>query len=265
MCKISPTFSLYVGVVSHGHSSVIGYLNILPQLALLPNVRVLVLDNCSEERLKQLANGVADYIQNPQPLGFGANNNKIFSHIQSLPGYDSDKDWFVVLNPDVAITPEMVTRLIDSLDDRYPICAIDLYKDEAGEVSDDSIRRYPSFIDFVSSLLFGVNRTKLDKTTIAEPCDVDWAAGSFLAIKCSHYEQLGGFDEAYFMYCEDIDICFRSATQFGRRVRYLPHIKARHLAQHGNRKIFSKHFYWHVSSTLRFLWRKSKATQGEGV
>lgn len=258
MCKINPTFSLYVGVVSHGHSSVIEQLNTMPQLALLPNVRIVVLDNCGEESLCRLVNGVADYLQNSHPLGFGANNNKIFAHIQSLPGYNPEKDWFIVLNPDVAITPEMFNSLVDSLDELYPICAIDLYKDEMGEVSDESIRRFPRFIDFVSSLLLGVNRTKLDKSTITKPCDVDWAAGSFLAIKCSLYTQLRGFDEAYFMYCEDIDICFRSATQFGRRVRYLPHIKARHLAQHGNRKIFSKHFYWHVTSTLRFLWRKFK-------
>lgn len=249
---------IYISVVSHGHSSVIGHLNILSQLALLPNVRLVVLDNFGEDRLKQLANGAADYIKNESPLGFGANNNKIFAHIKSLPNYNADKDWFVVLNPDVAITPEMFNALVESLDERYPLCAIDLYKDEEGNVSDDSIRHFPTFKDFVTSLLFGVNNTKLDKTLINSPCDVDWAAGSFLAIQCKHYDRLGGFDEAYFMYCEDIDICFRSAMRFGHRVRYLSHIKARHLAQHGNRKIFSRHFYWHVSSTLRFLWRKFK-------
>lgn len=247
---------IYIGVVSHRHFRIIEQLDMLPKLAMLPNVRVIILDNYGEECLQELADGLAVYLHNPQPLGFGANNNKIFSYIKSLPTYNPIEDWFVILNPDVSISTEMFSSLVAGLDERYPICAIDLYKDEAAQISDDSIRNFPSFRNFVSSLLFGVNNTKLDKASMTESCDVDWAAGSFLVIKCSHFEQLGGFDEAYFMYCEDIDICFRSAVKFGQRVRYLPHIKARHLAQHGNRKIWSKHFYWHVSSTIRFLWRK---------
>jgi GT2 family glycosyltransferase len=251
---------IYVAVVSHNHLDTILELNILPEIAKVPWIKVFLLDNipCPAAERWCLSSGIS-YLPNKNALGFGENNNIIFNYICQLPEFNLELDWFLVLNPDVSMTVGMFKLLIDSLDDQYPIFAVNLYKDQDGLVSDDSIRRFPSLVDFVSSLLFGINRTKIDKSSITQPCSVDWAAGSFLVFKASHYARLGGFDSSYFMYCEDIDICFRSAVEFGCRVRYLPHVKARHLAQHGNRKIFSKHFYWHISSSLRFLWRSRKA------
>ncbi|EGR3506856.1 glycosyl transferase family 2, partial [Vibrio parahaemolyticus] len=74
----------------------------------------------------------------------------------------------------------------------------------------------------------------------------------FIAIKAIHYKKLNGFDENYFMYCEDIDLCYRS-KQEGESVLYLPNISAIHFAAHNNRKLLSKHFYWHLKSVFRFL------------
>jgi GT2 family glycosyltransferase len=66
------------------------------------------------------------------------------------------------------------------------------------------------------------------------------------------YRALKGFDEGYFMYCEDIDICYR-AKQLATDILYFQDIKAVHLAQHSNRRVFSKHFFWHLKSIARFL------------
>lgn len=251
---------IFIAIVSHFHAGVMRSLNCLPKLTKLSDVTVVVLDNVKEPSLEGWCRSVgAEYLCNEVPMGFGDNNNKIFQVIRENVGFDLEKDWFLVLNPDVYINVGMLENLRGNLDAKYPLCAVNLYRDDRGLVPDESIRRFPSIVDFVSSLLLGINRTKLDKRSIVEPCDVDWAAGSFLIFKASHYARLGGFDTSYFMYCEDIDICFRSAVEFGCRVRYLPHIKARHLAQHGNRRIFSRHFYWHITSSLRFLWRSRKS------
>ncbi len=42
---------------------------------------------------------------------------------------------------------------------------------------------------------------------------MEWVAGSFIAFKSSSYRKVQGFDENYFMYCEDIDICYRAKSQ----------------------------------------------------
>jgi hypothetical protein len=86
---------------------------------------------------------------------------------------------------------------------------------------------------------------------------VDWAAGSFLLFRSGMYTELNGFDTSYFMYCEDIDICWRAKVKVKSPVVYLPHIKALHYAKHANRNVFSKHFYWHVKGVLRFLAKKN--------
>lgn len=119
---------------------------------------------------------------------------------------------------------------------------------------------FPSLKHFIKSFLGLGNSSIVDKSKIIEPCHIDWAAGSFLAIQSCHYLKLGGFDEKYFMYCEDIDICYRSFLM-NIPVKYYPAIHAIHLAKHANRKIFSKHFYWHFSSAIRFLLTKKNLTK----
>jgi len=121
---------------------------------------------------------------------------------------------------------------------------------------DNSIRKFPSLTQFGKSFLGLGNPTIINKNIVSAPTIVDWAAGSFLAFRSSHYAALKGFDEGYFMYCEDVDICYRSML-LGEQVVFFPQIKMQHLAEHANRSIFSKHFYWHVKSALRFLLKRN--------
>ena len=81
---------------------------------------------------------------------------------------------------------------------------------------------------------------------------IDWCAGSFMGFSIDTYHKLKGFDEGYFMYCEDIDLCYR-AKSLGINIKYFENIKALHLAQHSNRKFMSKSFRWHLKSIFRYL------------
>lgn len=60
------------------------------------------------------------------------------------------------------------------------------------------------------SFLFKKNDCVVNKNKITKPTYVDWAAGSFLIFNAFFYSKLNGFNEKYFMYCEDIDICWRA-------------------------------------------------------
>ena len=55
------------------------------------------------------------------------------------------------------------------------------------------------------------------------------------------------------MYCEDIDICWLAYKIAGEKVYFMPAYKAVHFAQFNNRQFFSKHFFWHVMSAIRFV------------
>jgi N-acetylglucosaminyl-diphospho-decaprenol L-rhamnosyltransferase len=250
---------IYISVVSHGHFSVIEELDVLSGLNDDIQLSVVLIDNLGEDGLREWCcqRGIR-YQANSSKRGFGANNNTAFSLIER-ECWPSDTDYFLVLNPDVIITSEQVKEVVASMhefDAKLSTC--NLFKDLNRTKYDPAIRAYPRGSDFLKSFVLGFNPAIIDKCKIHSPSYVDWAAGSFLMFQVSLYRKLGGFDEDYFMYCEDIDICLRSHLIFGERVLYLPEIKVIHWAQHQNRAIFSKHFLWHLRSITTYLVRKRR-------
>ena len=250
---------LYISIVSHGHFDLIKTLDCLPMLSKARAISICVLDNVGEPGFKEwcLSNKI-HYLLNDHVDGFGANNNKVFSFFKNSNDF-STASKFLVLNPDVVIAKDALKSLVDTSNNhKAKISAVNLYKDREMTEVDPSVRRYSSFTDYVGSILFGRNPSIIDKATIQEPTFVDWAAGSCLLFDSSHFDQLGGFDERYFMYCEDIDICLRSDYLYNEKVLYCPETKAVHYAQHASRSLFSKHLLWHLSSIYKYLKTKRK-------
>lgn len=248
---------IYTSVVSHGHLSTIAELDVLGQLNGDVDIMVLVLDNVGEDGLQEWCNqrDIA-YRVNDDRQGFGANNNTVFSILEREFDLD-ESDYFLVVNPDVIVAPEQVKAVISEMQEFGAVLATcNLFRDLNRTLFDPSVRRYPKASDFLKSFLLGYNPSIIDKSEVNEPVYVDWAAGSFLMFQVSLYRRLGGFDESYFMYCEDIDICLRSHLLFGERVLYIPQVRIVHWAQHQNRSVFSRHFLWHLRSIAAFLRRK---------
>jgi GT2 family glycosyltransferase len=242
---------IFVSVVSHGHSNLI---NELSSLALLSEkLTVVVKSNQANDDFESLSkSNNFHWIDKYYNCGFGKNNNIVFKYCKDKLAME-DKDYFLVLNPDVIANASDIINLIEDMRmTGTKLATINLFRDRQYINHDNSIRSYPSFMDFASSILGLGNRTVINKENIEEKRHVDWSAGSFLAFKSGHYAELSGFDERFFMYCEDMDICYRS-KQTGTMLVYYPCYKATHLAKHANRKVLSKHFYWHISSALRFL------------
>ena len=251
--------AVFISVVSHGHSSIIQELNCLNKLC--EDFIVVIKSNKTGDDFRDLANSDNVYwIDEAYGMGFGKNNNLVFSFCQKELEM-KEEDFFVIFNPDVDMEASELSKLLRLMDnEKSKVSAINLYKDKQQKEYDNSIRTFPSLIQFAKSFLGFGNDSILDKSKISESTEVDWAAGSFLAFTADHYRSLGGFDESYFMYCEDIDICFRS-KRAGESVVYYPQVKASHLAKHSSRNLFSKHFYWHVTSVLRFMFLKAGLTK----
>lgn len=244
---------IFVSVVSHRQSALINELNCLDNLN--DSINIVIKSNDDSDcfiTLEKKSN--ITWINQSYGLGFGANNNYVYSFCRKVLDMQDD-DIFIVLNPDVVISSEMIDKLISQmvLDDCCFAC-INLFRDEYFLTFDNSIRKFPRLFDFFSSFLFSHNRTIIDKKIISRISTVDWAAGSFLAFRAYHYSSLNGFDEGYFMYCEDIDICYRSKAS-SIPLRYFPDVKARHIGHHANRRIFSLNFMWHLRSIFRYLYK----------
>lgn len=255
MQSVNPSVpKVFISIVSHGHGQMIRELNCIDSLSKKYNV--IIKNNCKDDLLIEYKTEHSlliidqDYYQ-----GFGYNNNVVYNYcIQNL-GMQSE-DYFIVLNPDLAVSVDTIEKLICRMkNDAVMVATINLFKDELLTDYDNSVRNFPRLSDFFSSLILGRNNTKLDKASIKKPIKIDWCAGSFIAFSCSAFKSIRGFDTGYFMYCEDIDLCYRLMAK-DYNIIYYPDLIAIHKAQHRNRSILSKHFLWHVKSAIRFILAK---------
>lgn len=232
-----------ISIVSHNHGQmVVDLLNDLKKMQ-FQNIELIVTNNVPDKVVKNFISENKDIhlIENNKPLGFGTNHNYAFSI--------SKGDYFLVLNPDVRIKYFDFEQMIQYLDDNDNVfCSVPKVLNMDGEL-EDNIRNFPSISDFLGRFLGAkVNHVHSNFTSIKK---IEWAAGIFLLFPKKKYELLKGFDQKYFMYMEDVDICYR-IMQLKGNVMYFPELEIFHDARRKNRKNI-KHFYWHVTGILRFF------------
>ena len=184
-----------------------------------------------------------EIIQNHTPKGFGANHNAVFRRCT--------ESFFCVLNPDVELIENPFPTLLKALNDESIALAAPLIIAPDGSV-EDSVRFYPTF----ASLLFKAFGSSDGRFAVKfnEPIQYpDWVAGMFMLFRSSVFKSLNGFDEGYFLYYEDVDIC-RRAWLHRMRIAVLPEVVAIHDARRDSRRSL-RHMRWHLASMVYFLWR----------
>ncbi len=246
--------NLFISVVNHAHDEMIVTNPTLASLA--KQFKVIVKSNTvvSDKLFAYCLEHGITLIQGDTAKGFGANNNEVFNYVDKKLSI-RDQDYFLVLNPDVFIERDELEKLL-LLVQRYNslISTINLYKNKEMTIYDNSIRRYPSLTNILKAAL-GIKRNDIyKKDNIKSPINVDWAAGSFLLFKSITYKKLQGFDEDFYMYFEDVDLCKRARIQ-KIPVVYYPNCKAVHLAMHANRNILSRSFTHYVKSAITYFTR----------
>lgn len=94
------------------------------------------------------------------------------------------------------------------------------------------------------------------------PSRVDWVSGCFMIADRGFFEFVAGFDDRYFLYFEDVDLC-RKARQVGKNVLFSPNVSVVHTAQHESRRskglvrtlLFNVAAQYHLSSWLKYIWK----------
>jgi len=179
-------------------------------------------------------------VRNTSPKGFGANHNNAFRLISG--------DYFCVLNPDIRLHKDPFEKLLNCLHHTKAALAGPLVLHPNGSV-EDSARRFPTPFRIARKI---VSREQgLDYHIGSQPMSPDWIAGMFMLFPTAVFRDLGGFDERYFLYYEDVDICARLRLA-GRNIVLCPNVQVMHAARresHGNRQ----YLRWHIASILRFF------------
>ncbi|MCY9872784.1 glycosyltransferase family 2 protein [Vibrio barjaei] len=250
--------ALFISVVNHSHDDMICDNSTLKNLA--EDHTVIVKSNTiASEKLKAYCSSASIHlIQGKTKKGFGSNNNEVFRYAERSLNM-APNDHFLVLNPDVEVENSTINFLLRKVEkDNSSVSTINLFRNREKTVYDNSIRQFPNIFNPIRSILGLRRKDQYDKSNIILPTVIDWAAGSFLLFQCSVFRKLQGFDENYFMYFEDVDICQRVKKSNGS-VIYYPDLSGVHLAQHSNRNIFSNTFIHYIRSTfIYFLLNKNR-------
>jgi GT2 family glycosyltransferase len=195
------------------------------------NFEVIIVDNGSEE--EQMQNLKREF---PQIQVLENRHNRGFAWACNQGAQIAQGKYLLFLNPDTEVKDNFSPLL--KFMDNHPLVGICGSKmiDSYGRIL-DSCRSFPSLWTSISSRQSLLNKLfpknflsrkyllkDLDRT---KPTFVDWVSGSCLSAKKELWEQMGGFDSSFFMYAEDVDLCFR-AKKAGFKVAYFPFVSVVH-------------------------------------
>jgi GT2 family glycosyltransferase len=200
---------------------------------------VIVVDNNSHDGSAEMVAGEFPFVRlvrNPENVGFAAANNLAFN----LAG----GDYLVLLNSDAFVRPEAIRRSLAYMQANPSIGAGGACLIGAEGEWQPSARMFPSILnDFIiftglatrfrkSRFLGRADRTWADPGL---PADIDWVPGAFMVISRQALDKTGYFDESFYFYYEEVDLC-RRIKDAGYRIRYWPDVVVVHLVGGSSRQ-----------------------------
>jgi hypothetical protein len=179
-------------------------------------------------------------IQNIIPKGFAANHNHAFTHAQGR--------FFCVLNPDIRLKSNPFKGLFTVLQNLTMGVVAPVVITKSGEV-EDSARKFPTPFRILCKV-FGKCKGS-DYVVKGKTVFPDWVGGMFMLFRREVFAELAGFNENYFLYYEDVDLCARLRLR-GYKVALCSSAQVVHDAQRSSHRKL-KYLRWHLTSMLRFF------------
>lgn len=216
--------------------------------------KLFLIDNNEDRQFENTFNQEdLEYIAVGKNIGFGAGHNIILDRIKNLSKYH------LILNPDVSFKPRVLPNLITKLE-RHEIVTMIAPKVlfSCGK-HQFSCRRYPKipellarrfqFLEpFFKSL---IKKGKYNDKELEASFFADYITGCFHLYKTKDFLMLKGFDERYFLYMEDVDIC-RKIEKLDKQKLYYPKEEITHVLKQGSSKSL-KLFFIHTSSAIKYF------------
>jgi len=224
------------------------------------NMQVIVVDNASRD-------GSAEMVQQDFPtiqviasdinLGFAAGNNLGFKHASGR--------YIVLLNPDAMLPTDALQVAMQHMEEN-PDAGMGGARllGRTGKL-EPSARKFPSLLNeilvisglaarFPGSRFFGRFDRSWDDPE--RPAKVDWVPGAFAIIRKSALLEIGEFDERFFLYYEEVDLC-RRFNNGGWGIWYWPDIIVRHWGGESSKTV--EHVEFSSSGSQLTLWRMRSA------
>jgi hypothetical protein len=195
------------------------------------NIQIVVVDNASSDGSAEMVRERFPHItliESPRNSGFAGGYNRAAREARGRH--------LLVLNPDTIVMPGALSTLVRYLDDNEAAGAAGPCLLNPDGSLQFSCRRFPRPMAALfrnTPLAKLAPRNRFTREYLMSDWDhetgreVDWLSGAAICIRREAWEQVGGFDEGFFMYAEDIDWCLR-AHQRGWRICYVPSARVVH-------------------------------------
>ncbi len=205
---------------------------------------VIIIDNSEKGPILQSLKEIYPKVQiiyNPTNVGFSKANNQAAKIARG--------EFLFILNPDTILKEQAGNTMFRYIRSNMEIGALGPKVVNFDGSLQYSCRRYPNLwtglfnrYSIFSRLLPKnrfTNRYLMLDFDHNETLSVDWLSGCCLMIPKSVFEEVNGFDENYFLFNEDVDLC-RMVHQTGKKVIYFPEAKIIHKVSTSNRKTTAK-------------------------
>ncbi len=193
--------------------------------------RLVVVDNGSSDDSAEVAETAgAIWLPSGANVGYGraANLGAARPELSRCP-------MLLVCNPDIELRPGALAALRSTLDENPAVGMVGPKLLNSDGTLYPSARAFPSMLDAVGHAVLGLffpgnpftRRYRLVDWDHSEAALVDWVSGACFLARREAWETIGGFDPAYFMYMEDVDLCWRLG-EAGWQVAYEPSAVVKH-------------------------------------
>jgi N-acetylglucosaminyl-diphospho-decaprenol L-rhamnosyltransferase len=222
------------------------------------DMEVFVVDNDSHDSSARMVRETwpqVRLIANNANLGFAAANNQAFMLARGR--------YIVLLNPDAYVGPTSIPNAVAFMD-QHPGCGLCGGKIISPEGKlEPSARRFPSPLSKLLTLsgLSGrfpsspiLNRHEFGGFAHDRPLEVDWVPGTFTIIRKEMLDEIGEFDERFFIYYEETDLCLR-AKKAGWNIYFIPDAEVMHIGGASSKTRKDKTFDAAASQVLSFRMR----------
>ena len=216
---------------------------------------IVVVDNSTESATAQtLAGSEVTIVETMHNLGYGRAMNRGVA-------FAPPSDFLVLSNPDIEVHEGALASLEKYLDEHPNVALVGpTIVDSAGALY-PSVRVFPNI--FLASLhavcapWWPNNPFTKRYRRPRRDGRIDWVSGAFFMVRRNVLQDVGGFDERYFMFAEDMDLCWRIAAA-GHQVGFDPEAVVTHIEGVSRKRAPQMMIRAHHISAMRFEWRTAR-------
>ncbi|MFL2553010.1 MAG: hypothetical protein ACJ0QV_05600, partial [Gammaproteobacteria bacterium] len=233
---VGDRMDIHISIVSHKNNNDVSRLLLQLSKNITPK-RVTITENTRDKPII-IPNSLKDFTQiiyNTKPKGFGENHNSALLSTKCK--------YIAIINPDVSIENISFNKLINSISKEVKFVTPRATCRDSKLIN--NFRPFPSVFSPIRNLFVKDNNTYNEEEIVA-----DWISGMFIVTESKVFRQLDGFDEGYFLYYEDVDLC-RRLMSYNFKCKVINTEKVIHEGAHLSKKNI-RYTLIHIKSMFRY-------------